>query len=127
MRLRVVKSTKMKLTVGFLYTSAMFHWLCAASPKAYVYTFDGSLGHQHTSEPPSVSPAAARLLFAQRLGLSQYHTIDRADEKTIELINRFGGSHERIFNDGHERRPDQKVLIFVENVERPDGTNIDPK
>lgn len=126
MRLRLVNSTNIKLTTGFLYASAMLHQLCGALPNAYVYTFDG-LNHQPTLEPPLVSPSAARLLFAQRLGLSQYHTIDRADEKTIEIINRFGGTHDQIFNDGDERKPDQKVLIFVENVERPEGTDLNPK
>lgn len=126
MRVRVVKSMNMKLTTGFLCAAAILHQTCAALPKAYVYTFDGSLKHQPT-EPPSVSPSAARLLFAQRLGLSEYHNIDRADENTIGLINRFGGTHEQIFIDGDERKPDQKVLIFVENVERPEGMDLNPR
>lgn len=117
----------MKLTVRLLYALAMLHRLCAALPNAYVYTFDGSSKHQPPSEPPLVSTTAARLLFAQRLGLSQYHTIDRADENTIDLINRFGGTHDQIFNDSNERTADQKVLIFVENVERPQGIHCDSK
>ena len=112
----------MKLT-GFLYASAILHQTCSSLPNAYVYTYDGSLTHQSSFEPPLVSPPVARLLFAQRLGLSQYHSIDRADENTIELINRLGGTHEKIFNDGDERTP-ERVLIFVENVERPEGIDL---
>lgn len=111
----------MKLTTGLFYTSAILHQTCAFSPKAYVYTFDGSSKHQPTLESPSVLPTTARLLFAQRLGLSRFHSLDRADENTIGLINRFGGPREEIFIDGDERKPDQKVLVFVENVERPEG------
>lgn len=127
MRLRVVKYTNMKLTAGFLYAFALLHRLCAGFSSAYVYTFDGSLKHQPISEPPLVSPTAARLIFAQRLGLSQYHAIDRADENTIELINRFGGTHDLIFNDRNEGIANQKVLIFVENVQRPDGMHLSLK
>lgn len=120
----MVKSTNMRLTTGLLHAFAMLHQICAALPSAYVYTVDASLKHEPPSEPPLVSPTAARLLFAQRLGLSKYHTMDRADEDTIELINRFGGTQDLIFDDGTERKADQKVLIFIENVERPEGTDI---
>lgn len=111
----------MKLTTGLFYTSAILHQTCAFSPKAYVYTFDGSSKHQPTSKSPSVFPTTARLLFAQRLGLSQFHSLDHADENTIGIINKLGGIHEEIFIDGDERKADQKVLVFVENVERPEG------
>lgn len=127
MRVTVGNSMNMKLTIGLLYAFTVLHQTCAALPNAYVYTFDGSSKHQAPSEPPLVSPTAARLLLAQRLGLSQYHTIDRADENTIELINRFGGTQDLVFNDSNERISDQKVLIFVENVERPEGMHYNPK
>lgn len=117
----------MNLTIQLLYAFAVLHRICAALPNAYVYTFDGSSKNQPPSEPLLVSPTAARLLFAQRLGLSQYHTIDRADENTIELINRFGGTQDLVFNDSNESKTDQKVLIFVENIEHPEGINITPK
>ena len=127
MGLRVGKSMNMNLTIQLLYAFAVLHRICAALPHAYVYTFDGSSKHQPPSEPLLVSPTASRLLFAQRLGLSQYHTIDRADENTIELINRFGGTQDLLFNENNERTADQKVLIFVENVERPEGITVTPK
>lgn len=111
----------MKLITGILCACVFFYQTCAALPKAYVFTFDESSRVQPISEPAVISPTTARLLFAKRLGLSQFHDLDRADENTIKLINRFGGSHEQIFIDEHESIPDVKVLVFVENVERLEG------
>lgn len=111
----------MKLIIG-LFSACAAYQIYAASPKALVYTSEGSSKHLPSSESPSVSPTTARLLFAQRLGLSHYHSLDGADEDTIELINQFGGKHGQLFIDRVERQPDQKVLVFVENVEHPEGT-----
>ena len=121
MRVRVMRSMNMKLATGVFYASAILHQTCAALSKSHVYTFDKSLTVQSTSEPPSIPPSTARLLFAQRLGLSRFHSLNQADTNTIELINRLGGTHEQIFINGDQGIPEQKILIFVENVERPEG------
>jgi hypothetical protein len=116
----------MKLIIG-LFSACAVYQTYATSSKAYVYTSEGSSKHRPSSDPPSVSPTTARLLFAQRLGLSHYHSIDQADEDTIELINQFGGKHGQLFIDRDESQLDQKVLVFVENVERPKGTKLYPR
>ncbi len=117
----------MKLTTGLLYGFATTCQLCVASSKAYVYTIGQSSQQQPSLQPPTISASTARLLFAGRLGLSQYHSIEQADDDTIHFLNDFGGSREQIFIDENERKADQKVLVFVENVERPEGINLNPR
>jgi hypothetical protein len=117
----------MKLTTGLLYGLATTCQLCLASSKAYVYTIGQSSQQQPSLQPPTISASTARLLFAERLGLSHYHSIEQADDDTIDFLNHFGGSHEQIFIDENERKADQKVLVFVENVERPEGINLNPR
>lgn len=92
----------------------------AFSPEAYVFMSpNGKFYSSSTRETPSISSITARLLLAQRLGLSQYHSLDGADEATIELLNDFEGSRQQIFLD--EEKSTERVLAVIENVEHLDG------
>lgn len=109
----------MLVSIGLICTGLVFQ-INAFSPEAYVFISpNGNSYSSSTKESPSISSIAARLLLAQRLGLSQYHSLDGADEATIELLNRFEGSRDQIFLD--EEKSTEKVLAFIENVEHPDG------
>ena len=109
----------MLVFTGLICTGLVFQ-TSAFSPKAYVFTSpNGKSYSSSTRETPSISSITARLLFAQRLGLSQYHNLDVADEATIEFLNGFEGSREQIFVDEEKRT--EKILAFIENVEHPDG------
>lgn len=95
----------------------------ALSPEAYAFISPiGETYSSSTLETPSISSITARLLLAHRLGLSQYHSLDGADEATIEVLNGFEGSREQIFLD--EEKSTEKVLAFIENVEHPDGMHL---
>lgn len=93
----------------------------AASPTAFGYTFDPNL--ESYQDAPSLSPVAARLLLARRLGLSQYHDLDQPDEEIIRYLNDFGGNRDQELLSRGQRMSIESLLIFVENVEHPRGTS----
>lgn len=90
----------------------------AASPEAYVYLSDAS--QQHHTKPPSKSPHEARLLLAQRLGLSSYHSLGDASESTIEYLNVYGGAQKQLFHEIQWQHP-SRLLAVIEGVEHPEG------
>ncbi|KAL9047848.1 MAG: hypothetical protein Q9162_007932, partial [Coniocarpon cinnabarinum] len=67
-----------------------------------------------SSNHPSVSPSVARLLLAQRLGLSQYHSFGDVDEDAIDLLNAHSRGQQQL-DDGRQR-----VVVFLEGVHEPD-------
>ena len=104
----------MKALVGRLWASAAFVASTVAG-EALVYTSE-SWSRQTPADPPSISPSTARLLFAQRLGLSQYHSLQATDESTLEILNVYGGNQQQIFT--QERSLDaEKLLLIVEGVD----------
>lgn len=90
----------------------------AALPEAHVYLSDGS--QQHHSRPPSISPHEARLLFAQRLGLSSYHSLGGVSESTLEHLNIYGSAQKQLFHEEQWQSP-SRLLVVVEGVEHPEG------
>ena len=105
---------------GIVYASVLLQ-AHAVAPEAFIYTSknqESTLSHRKAI---SISPITARLLLAQRLGLSQYHSLEDADDVTIELLNAFGDAQEQIFHDHDQGRRPDKLLTFIENVEHPEG------
>ena len=94
----------------------------AASPTASVYLLDQdpqpSAGG---SSVPAVEPSIARLLLAQRLGISQYHSLENPDDTTLQLLNRFGGAQSSLFDEVENDVGKHKILIIVEGVNEADG------
>lgn len=88
----------------------------AASPEAHVYLNAGS--HDKGGKPPSISASDARLLFAQRLGLSQYHSLGDVDEKTLRLLNEYGDWPKSLLRSVQDPR---RLLVLVEGVQYPEG------
>ena len=112
----------MRTNIAFL-SAATAGLLLSNALEVPVYTFDPTpLSSQASLELPSLNPENTRLLLAHRLGLSQYHSLKDADERTISLINNFGGKQDLLFNQ-HEKEDDaQRVLVFVEGIQNPKGT-----
>lgn len=92
-----------------LFLSALIGTVSAAS-DASVYLFQGQ-EWPSTSNPPTLSPDEARLVFAQRLGISQYHGIGEASESTLAHINTFGGRQESIFQDSVRDKAAELVFL----------------
>jgi hypothetical protein len=94
-------TTIMKLTWGFV-ASSLYCTVLAARP--------------------TVSPETARLIIAQRLGLSRFHSIEHADAETIRHINEFGGRQPKLFGEEDADRSRAHLLVWVENAEQDEAT-----
>ncbi|KAF2204458.1 hypothetical protein GQ43DRAFT_409402 [Delitschia confertaspora ATCC 74209] len=112
----------MKLSWGFtlplLYCSAS-----ASSNPGHVYIWD-SAAQVTNKQPPSVSPETARLILAQRLGVSKYHAIREPNEEQIRHINEFGGRSPALFG-GDQSGNGAHALIWIDGVE--DARHIIPE
>lgn len=97
---------------------------CAAL-EASIHLLD-SLPSQSKQQPRTIAPSTARLLVAQRLGLSQYHDLGDADEDTLDILNSFRGEELPIFDDDATTRPSiiDKALYVVEGVEDVQGDYV---
>ena len=109
----------MRALAGLVWASAALQTYAALS-EASVYFFDKNTNPSE-AQPPSVSPSTARLLLAQRLGLSQYHSLKGAGDSTIKYLNALGGTQNPIFSD--EEQEPLKLLIFIEGWENPKGSS----
>lgn len=109
--------TKMKLSWGFilptLYCSAS-----AADRVAHVYVRDPT-ARSTATQAPSVSPEAARLILAQRLGISKFHAITPSED-IFQQINEFGGRPAPLFGK-REAGNDAHALLWIEGVEDVKG------
>lgn len=78
-------------------------------------------GHSSDTSLSSLTPPEARLLFAQRLGLSDYHSLKDASEDTLQAINAYGSKSQSIFTNQQSARRRQAFAI-IEGVVEPQGT-----
>lgn len=115
----------MKVVSGLLWASTAFEFH-TVSAQALVYISD-VVPLPAKAEPPFISPNTARLLFAQRLGLSQYHSLEDADESTLDILNSYGGIQQQIFAREVQTQGLERVLIIVDGVSKPEGKNTDCK
>lgn len=109
----------MKVLAGLLCSNLALQAYATASSKAYGYIFDPNF--QLHRDTLSISPTTARLLLAKRLGLSQYHSLDSPGEEEIKILNKFGGNEDQALFLEDQRTSLERLLIFVENVETPEG------
>ncbi|KAH9879159.1 hypothetical protein J1614_002596 [Plenodomus biglobosus] len=73
---------------------------------------------------PSVSPETARLILAQRLAVSRFHSIEHADAEAIRHINTFGGPAQKLFGTDDAHRSKAHLLVWVDNAEQDEATVI---
>jgi hypothetical protein len=74
---------------------------------------------------PSVSPETARLIIAQRLGLSRFHSVEHADAETLRHINTYGGRQQKLFGGDDADRSKAHLLVWVEDAEQDEATGWD--
>jgi hypothetical protein len=94
-----------------LLLAVLFGAASAAATDASVYLFQGQ-ELPSTSNPPILSPEEARLVFAKRLGVSQYHGIGEAGESKLAHINTFGGRQESIFQEPGRDKAAELILLI---------------
>ena len=108
--------------VKALLSASFVSAACAASLEGLVYTFDRSVAPPPPGrKAPSVSPSTAGLLLAQRLGLSQYFSLEGADAAVIRSLNHFAGPQKPLFDDHVEEEELRKVLIWIDGVDKPES------
>jgi hypothetical protein len=103
---------KMKLSTSLLLPILVGTAAALSDASVYIFQKDDS---PNTSSAPLLSPEQARLVFAQRLGTSQYHGLGDATEATLSYINKFGGRRESLFENAADDKVPELVLI-VEGV-----------
>lgn len=111
----------MKVLSSLLWASTALE-ACAVSAQALIYTFDPHSPRSKAS-PASISPSTARLLFAQRLGLSRYHSLEDADEPTLAILNTYGRAPNQMFTHDEKTQGIEKVLIIVDGIFKSEGMN----
>ncbi|PQE20399.1 arsenate reductase protein [Rutstroemia sp. NJR-2017a BBW] len=103
----------MKLHASFLLPLLVS--TVSAATEAPAYLFQGQKWPSNSGSPPALSPTEARLVLAQRLGISQYHDIGSVKDSAIKHINKFGGQLKSLFNDAPKDKAAELVMI-VEGV-----------
>ena len=103
----------MRLSTSLLLTA--FISAASATSSAQVYIFQGNDFPTTSRTPPTLSPEEARLVFAQRLGVSQYHGLGDASETTLSYISQFGGPQETLFQSLANDKAAELILL-VEGV-----------
>ena len=91
--------------------------LASAAPESLLYIFGKDSIHTDT-KAPSISANTARLLLAQRLGLSTYHELGNVDDHTFEILNAYGSNRQTLFA---SQKDEVSPLLIIEGVERPEG------
>jgi hypothetical protein len=87
----------------------------AASETAKVYIFQEPR-YPTLSTIPTLTPEEARLVIAQRLGISRYHSLSGVSDDALTYINAFGGPHSPLFtiiNDWDKR---SQLVLMIDNV-----------
>jgi hypothetical protein len=103
----------MKLSWGFVASSLSV--AAAAAKTGHVFTFDASGTHAPPASSP-IDPETARLILAQRLGLSRFHSIKDASVEAIRNINTFGGRQQKLFGEQADTSKAQ-LLVWLEDAD----------
>ncbi|RAL60473.1 hypothetical protein DID88_000248 [Monilinia fructigena] len=90
---------------------------CAVSDSASAYIFEGQQWPNNQASPPALSPNEARLVLAQRLGVSQFHDVGSIGSNAIKHVNKFGGQLKSLFKDAPRDKVAELVMI-VEGVSK---------
>jgi hypothetical protein len=86
----------------------------AASETAKVYIFQKP-EYPTSSIIPTLTPEEARLVIAQRLGVSRYHSLRDVSKDALAHINAFGGPQTQLFaNDGEHGR--SQLVVMIDNA-----------
>lgn len=85
---------------------------------AHVY-LSGLNATSSASRRDIVPPSTARLILAQRLDLTDFHSLEGTDENAFASLNAYGVNQRRLFGD-EESRP-SRAVVLVEDVEDLEG------
>ncbi|KAI9662495.1 MAG: hypothetical protein M1821_008662 [Bathelium mastoideum] len=102
--------------------------LSTSSVPARVFVDEANSASTPTLEQPTLSADTARLLFAQRLGLSSFHALQDVDEEALKYINHYAAPPQRLFGDQRSTKRPQAMIIVeeVEQLEDDDSSLTSP-
>jgi hypothetical protein len=116
----------MKLSGGVLF-AALCSTATAASSPGRLFVFNADSAKPAPRQPASLSPNSARLILAQRLDVSPYHSIEETvDDEVANYLNTVGGK-QRFFGMGLDHMAAARVLVWVEGVENAQGRLAAPR
>lgn len=115
----------MKSSLAFILPSITFPLVAtAASSTAHVLLYDP--GNRPSSyQRKDVAPNTARLIFSERLGLSQFENLEDVEDGIVEDINAYAGVPQQLF--GQEQTIRERGFIVVEGVNQPKGLSRSPQ
>jgi hypothetical protein len=91
----------------------------AASSNAHVFLLDSP---SQNAAPPAkhhatIDPATARLIFAERLSLSDFYDVpSNANDDILQTLNAFSGAPSQFLLGGNKRDHHSRILIVVDGV-----------
>lgn len=89
----------------------------AASGEVF---FVDSPASQPVAARETVSPKTARLIFARRLGLSDYYSVDSSADEELRHIDAFGGPQQELFAQWHGQTQ-SRVVVLVDGTSQSQG------
>src|SRR6266480_6542825 len=98
--------------------TALWSLAAGSTHRGHVFLIDADTSLS-TARLDTIDPPTARLIFAQRLGLSPFYDIGHVDEDAIRRINAFGGCHEQLLGRDAGSSTPSRVFIVVDGVEKP--------
>lgn len=107
---------KMRLSANAC-ASALLFTLPAVAQNALLYLATPSTAD---NPPTTLNPSEARLVIAQRLGLSRYHNLNQASDETLQVINSFSSTPDSLFS-AHQEENSRQALVIIEGVEKPES------
>ena len=100
--------------------------VATSSTIAQVFVHDPNTASVSAPEQPTVLADTARLIFAQRLGLSSFHALQDVNEEEIRHINQYAVPQRKLF--GHESLTKRsQAIVIIEDAERPEGRIADAR
>ena len=88
----------------------------SSSDEAYVQVFD-QRPHEPRHEPSTIRTRTSRLLFAQWLGVSEFHGLGELQESDMEQLSQWGSHQTLLANWRDEKAQPSRLLLFIEGVE----------
>lgn len=105
-------------------TSSVLGLLCAvgaarSTSPGHVYFLD--TGSEPSLSSDSVKPATARLILAQRLGLSSFYSLAGSSPEEIRQVDLIARPQQLLFGQRRTGESQSRVLILVDGVESSHG------
>jgi hypothetical protein len=115
----------MRLISSFLLPALCWRLASAGDWTGHIYIHNPDQS-QEPRPSGTLSPIAARLVLAQRLGVEEFHSADMQDRDVVGAINDYG-MRTPIFSDQREAKM-RRALLYIEGEDNkqcmPDSSTV---